>query len=74
MLITMPTPFLLYGSYGYTGSLIVDLAVRRGMCPILSGCDAFRLNTQADALGQEYPPIILDEHGSMEVAIKGVHL
>ncbi len=29
--------FLLYGSYGYTGSLIVAEALRRGLRPLLAG-------------------------------------
>ena len=31
--------FLIYGSYGYTGQLIVDLAAREGLRPILAGRD-----------------------------------
>ena len=39
--------FLIYGSYGYTGKLIVDLAVQRGIKPILAGRDEKRLRAQA---------------------------
>ena len=53
----MNSPFLLYGSYGYTGSLIAERAVKRGMQPILSGRDANRLKVQADRLNLEYSPI-----------------
>jgi short subunit dehydrogenase-like uncharacterized protein len=70
----LTTPFLLYGSYGYTGALIADLAVKRGMRPILSGRDLIRLKTQADGLGLEYRPISLDDHVSLEVALKEVPL
>ena len=31
--------FLIYGSYGYTGQLIVDLAIKEGLHPILAGRD-----------------------------------
>jgi short subunit dehydrogenase-like uncharacterized protein len=73
-LISLTTPFLLYGSYGYTGSLIADLAVSRGMQPILSGRDITRLKTQADRLGLEYRPITLDDPGALEVALGEVPL
>ncbi len=70
----MTTQFLLYGSYGYTGALIADLAVKRGMRPILSGRDANRLKVQADALELEHRPVSLDDPGSIEVALKDVPL
>jgi short subunit dehydrogenase-like uncharacterized protein len=40
----MTTPFLLYGSYGFTGALIAEQAARRGIRPILPERDAIRLN------------------------------
>ncbi len=70
----MNSPFLLYGSYGYTGSLIADLAVRRGMQPILSGRDADRLKSQADILGLKYRPISLNDPGALEATLKEVPL
>ena len=70
----MKSPFLLYGSYGYTGSLIADLAVSRGMQPILSGRDAIRLKAQANTLGLEYRPISLNDPGTMDDALKAVPL
>jgi short subunit dehydrogenase-like uncharacterized protein len=72
--INMNSPFLLYGSYGYTSSLIADLAVKRGMQPILSGRDANRLKTQADRLNLESIPISLSEPGALEAALKAVPL
>ncbi len=70
----MNSPFLLYGSYGYTGSLIADQAVSRGMQPILSGRDVNRVKAQADRLNLEYIPISLSEPGALEVALKAVPL
>jgi len=70
----MTTPFLLYGSYGYTGSLIADLAVRGGMQPILSGRDAIRLKAQADRLKLEYSPLSIDDPEALEAALKAVPL
>ena len=70
----MNSPFLLYGSYGYTGSLIADLAAKRGLQPILSGRDTNRLKAQADRLNLEYSPITLGEPGALEVALEEVPL
>ena len=70
----MNTSFLLYGSYGYTGSLIADLAVKYGMNPILSGRDITQLQTQAEKLGFEYRAISLDDPGSLQVALGEVPL
>ena len=35
--------FLVYGSYGYTGKLIVEQAVKEGLQPILAGRDEKQL-------------------------------
>ncbi|MCF6277848.1 MAG: saccharopine dehydrogenase NADP-binding domain-containing protein [Anaerolineales bacterium] len=42
---------LIYGSYGYTGSLIAELAAARGMPVILAGRNAKKLAAQAATLG-----------------------
>ena len=31
--------FLVYGSYGYTGNLIVEQAIKEGLRPLLAGRD-----------------------------------
>ncbi len=68
----MTRQFLLYGSYGYTGSLIAELAYRRGMKPILSGRNAVCLQAQAEPLGFEYRPISLDDPKALEAALEEV--
>ncbi len=70
----MTEPFLLYGSYGYTGSLIAEQAVSQGIRPILSGRDARRLHSQANQLGLECHPVDLDDARGLEVALKEVPL
>jgi short subunit dehydrogenase-like uncharacterized protein len=70
----MTTSFLLCGSYSYTGSLIADLAVRRGMCPFLSGGDPVRLKVQADKLELDYRFMSINLHGLIKVIIMGVHI
>ncbi|WP_101294379.1 hypothetical protein [Halegenticoccus soli] len=42
---------LIYGSYGYTGSLIAREDARRGVDPILAGRDAEAVSDQAGELG-----------------------
>ena len=37
----------IYGAYGYTGKLIVDVAVNQGLKPILGGRNAQKLNLLA---------------------------
>jgi saccharopine dehydrogenase (NAD+, L-lysine-forming) len=74
MLITLTTPFLLCGSYSYTGSLIADLAVRRGMYPFLSGGDPVRLKVQADKLGLEYRSTSLADQATLKAVENGVRL
>jgi hypothetical protein len=68
----MTTPFLLFGSYGYTGILIDGLTARGRINSLSSRCIAIRLKAQADKLGLGYRTIIIDDHGSMEADIKGV--
>lgn len=45
--------YLIYGAYGYTGTLIAEEAVARGHDPILAGRDASKLNALASRLGLE---------------------
>lgn len=47
----MPT-LLIYGSYGFVGSLIAEEAIDRGLDPILAGRDREKLREQVDELGQ----------------------
>ncbi len=42
---------LIYGSYGYTGELMVAQALARGLQPILAGRNADALRAQAETLG-----------------------
>ncbi|HJU87825.1 MAG TPA: saccharopine dehydrogenase NADP-binding domain-containing protein [Gemmatimonadaceae bacterium] len=52
---------VVYGSYGYTGRLIVEQALAQGFRPLLSGRDATALRAQAEALGLDWQPALLDE-------------
>ncbi|EMA45261.1 saccharopine dehydrogenase family protein [Halobiforma nitratireducens] len=44
---------LVYGSYGYTGSLLASAAVSQGWSPIVAGRDRRKVHSQAEALGLE---------------------
>lgn len=61
--------FLIYGSYGYTGQLIVELAAREGMRPILAGRDAKKLRAQAERYGLEYRAFSLEETAKLDSAL-----
>jgi short subunit dehydrogenase-like uncharacterized protein len=61
--------FLIYGSYGYTGQLIVDLAIKEGLHPILAGRDENQLRTQADQYNLEYRAFSLDETSKLDSAL-----
>ena len=65
----MRYPFLLYGSYGYTGALIVEAAVQRGLRPLLAGRDAARLQEQATRLGLEHRAFSLDDTAALDSAL-----
>ena len=61
--------FLIYGSYGYTGQLIVELAVKEGMRPILAGRDEKKLREQAEKYNLEYRTFSLDETDKLNSAL-----
>ncbi len=53
--------WMIYGAYGYTGDLVVEEAVRRGLKPVLAGRDADRLRAMAESTGMESRAISLDK-------------
>ena len=61
--------FLIYGSYGYTGQLIVDLALRNGLHPILAGRDEKRLRAQAQKYNLDYRRFSLEETSKLDSAL-----
>lgn len=64
--------FLIYGSYGYSGSLIARRAVEHGMRPVLAGRDESRLKAQARELGLEYRAFDLSDTAALDAALGGV--
>lgn len=64
--------FLIYGSYGYTGQLIVELAVKEGMRPLLAGRNENKLRAQAEKNGLEYRTFSLNETDKLDSALREV--
>lgn len=62
--------FLIYGSYGYTGNLIAELACKQGLKPVLAGRNKERLLAQAQKLGLEYRVFDIDNLEAVRQAIE----
>jgi len=54
--------WLLYGAYGYTGTLVAEEAVKRGHRPVLAGRSEQKLIPLAERLGLDY--VVLDLQNS----------
>ena len=63
---------LIYGATGYTGRLIVPLAVSRGVRPILSGRDAVAVGRLAAEHGLAARAVSLEDAAALDDALAGV--
>jgi len=63
---------MLYGASGYTGTLTAELAVARGLRPILAGRSRRKLEPLAERLGLELRVLRLDEPAELERGLGGV--
>ncbi len=63
---------LVYGSYGYTGQLIVERAVKEGLNLILAGRDENQLRAQAEKYKLEYRAFSLDNTAALDSALQEV--
>lgn len=63
---------LVYGSYGYTGQLIVERAVKEGLQLILAGRDENQLRAQAEKFNLEYRAFSLDNTAALDSALQEV--
>ena len=61
--------FLIYGSYGYTGQLIVERAVELGFRPLLAGRREEQLRAQAQKYNLEYRAFSLDDTSRLDSAL-----
>lgn len=57
--------FLIYGANGYTGKLIVELAARKGLKPVLAGRTESKVRPLAEKLGLNYLIFGLDNHDQL---------
>jgi short subunit dehydrogenase-like uncharacterized protein len=61
--------FLVYGSYGYTGNLIVEQAVKEGLRPLLAGRDENQLRSQAEKFGLEYRAFSIEDSAALDAVL-----
>jgi len=66
----MSEDLVVYGSYGYTGSLITEALVDRGYAPLLAGRDRDRLSDQAIRAGCEFEVVALDEPQVLDMVLE----
>ena len=52
--------FLIYGASGFTGALIVDLAVKKGVKPVIAGRNEGKIKPIAEKYGLDYLVFGLD--------------
>ena len=64
--------FLIYGSYGYTGQLIVEQALRQGLRPLLSGRNEKKLRLQAEQHSLSYRVVSLRDTAKLDSALQEV--
>lgn len=61
---------LVYGSYGYTGELIVAQAVKQGLGLLLGGRDESKVRAQAKRYGLDYRAFSLDNTAALDSALR----
>ena len=66
--------FLLYGAYGYTGTLIAEQAREYQLEPILAGRNTQKLSALAERLGYEYRAFDLRETVKLDAALSEVEV
>jgi len=64
--------FVLYGSTGYVGRAVADLAVEQGLRPMLAGRNEATVSKQADDLGLEARVFDLDDSAALDAALAEV--
>ncbi|MGH8398501.1 MAG: saccharopine dehydrogenase family protein [Gammaproteobacteria bacterium] len=65
---------LIYGAYGYTGTLIVEEALEQGLRPTLAGRDPDKLKTLAERYGLPSRTLTLDNPTDVDEAIQDQRL
>ncbi|MGB9430393.1 MAG: saccharopine dehydrogenase NADP-binding domain-containing protein [Gammaproteobacteria bacterium] len=65
---------LIYGAYGYTGTLIVEEALEQGLRPTLAGRDPEKLKALAERYGLPLVTLGLDDPAALDRAVKDQRL
>ncbi len=61
--------FIVYGSYGYTGNLIVEQAIKAGFKPLLAGRDETQVRAQAEKFNLEYRAFSIEDAAALDAAL-----
>lgn len=64
--------WMIYGANGYTGTLLVDEAARRGAKPVVAGRNAAALKPIADKYGLEMRVFGLDDDAALDRGLAGI--
>jgi short subunit dehydrogenase-like uncharacterized protein len=64
--------FLIYGSYGYTGQLIVERALQQGLRPVLAGRNEKKLRLQAEQSNLDCRAFSLRDIAKLDSALREV--
>ncbi len=70
----MSIDFLIYGCYGYTGTIVAREAVRRGLKPLLAGRRAGKVAKLANELDLEAATVALDQSEALDEILGQVPL
>jgi short subunit dehydrogenase-like uncharacterized protein len=62
---------MIYSAYGFTGRLITEEAVARGLRPVLAGRNAAKLADMAERLGLPHRAVALDDAAGLRAALDG---
>jgi short subunit dehydrogenase-like uncharacterized protein len=61
--------FLIYGSYGYTGQLILERALKEGLRPVLAGRNEKKLRAQAEQYNLNCHTFSLNDTAKLDAAL-----
>lgn len=70
----MSDALLLYGATGYTGGLILEEALRRGLRPVLSGRNATAVRALAGRHNLEARPVSLQDAAALDATLEGIRV
>ncbi|HYG20162.1 MAG TPA: saccharopine dehydrogenase NADP-binding domain-containing protein, partial [Ohtaekwangia sp.] len=65
---------VVYGAYGYTGSLIVEQCKTRNLRVLLAGRNAGKLKQQSDATGLDFEAADINDHTALCALLKKAQL